>query len=131
MTHFTAFCKELAMRAKLSETNPSPFKQPFLCLEIAGRNGTNRYWCVDVDGQMQKYTSPLGRKPTKLLLELCEMLASNGFQVVHYGKYIGSAGPSYILRHGAFFKRMSKDLEKEGSPRRAKKFVPPTWRQHW
>jgi hypothetical protein len=87
---------------------------------------------VDVCGQIRKYFSAKAKKPTKLLLELCEMLASNGFLVVCFGEYTGSAGPGHLLRQGAFFRRMNKEFEEEDGPtRRAKKFVPPTWRRHW
>lgn len=94
----------------LDKDNPSPFKQPFLELTIAGGgvprisdNGSQLY--IDVDGQIDKYITE-DHQPTLRLVELCKSFAKAGVVVTEYARYVGSGGPSVIMRHGALFYRM-------------------------
>ncbi|MFA6295298.1 MAG: hypothetical protein WC666_02640 [Candidatus Paceibacterota bacterium] len=92
---------------ELDNGNPTPFKQPFLCLKLKRRrNG----WYVDVDGMLDLYVTH-DHKPTPLLIKLCARLRDCGYIVTHFGTYKGSAGPSHILRAGYLFVRMSDKLE--------------------
>lgn len=116
----------------LNPANPSPFIQPLLVLVIKGRDP----WFVDVDGCIDLYldksrinalprtrfstTSSKLMKPhsfqgdvlanvaTTLLKETAQGLAEHGILITRVDIYVGSAGPSHILRHGAFFERRSE-----------------------
>lgn len=108
------------MRAQLRPENPSPFRQPFLILKIRRGEGEAAKWDtwhIDVDSQVHEYVRPWAlQEPTERLLALCRLLASRGYVVEKYGSYIGSAGPSHILRHGALFKRMGDEFERHDDP---------------
>lgn len=123
------------MRARLSHDNPSPFRQPFLVLRVRrGKRGKQVDWWIDVDSQVHEYFPPWKpEEPTKRLLELCRLLASRGYIVEKYKSYIGSAGPSHILRNGALFKRMSDEFERHEDPdpdgEAVKGFTPPVYDQ--
>ena len=110
----------------LNPDSPCPFKQPFLVINF-GREGNKMSdgvevadgWHVDVDGQIEKYISGYTRSldfappannidhATPLMLGLLGYFMSRGKKVLSITGYVGSAGPSHILRNGAFFERMS------------------------
>ncbi len=103
---------------KLFAVNPVPFKQPFLVLQMTPTRTTEGEWMVDVGGKINMYLTPRKDTPPKsevsdlvlettpLLKELCRELKRQGYPVYAVRTYKGSGGPGYILRHGAFFKRM-------------------------
>ncbi len=90
--------------------NPSPFKQPFLVLNLKGdkhealscSDHSTAY--IDVDGQIEKYITG-DNTPTDLLVELCKAFAKSGAVVASFGRYLGSAGPNMLLRNGVLFVR--------------------------
>lgn len=90
--------------------NPSPFKQPFLVLNLKGdkhealscSDHSTAY--IDVDGQIEKYITEEDT-PTDLLVELCKAFAKSGAVVASFGRYRGSAGPNMLLRNGVLFVR--------------------------
>lgn len=110
----------------LNPNNPCPFKQPFLVINF-GREGNKLSdgteigsgWHVDVDGQFEKYiegyTKSINFAPpannidraTPLMCELLANLMRAGKEALSITGYVGSAGPSHILRNGVFFERMS------------------------
>jgi len=98
------------MQAQMDPRNPSPFKQPFLALEVQNKENEEE-WLIDVDGEVGKYVE--SEKPTEMLLALCEMMESVGYKVSHFRTYTGGSGPSHILRNGALFERMSDTFEQE------------------
>lgn len=111
----------------LDPNNPSPFKQPFLVINFGwGKNGLSNGqqvadgWHVDVNGQIEKYIDgcnprtlefapPANNidKATPLMRALLAFFWSRGRKVKSITTYIGTAGPSHILRNGAFFERMN------------------------
>ena len=98
----------------LDEGNPVPFKQPFLILRFADDDSGS--WEIDVDGKIDLYLNgeradcfnhtDLAHDATELLNTMIQELRERGREVVFVGRYRGSAGPSHVLRHGAFFERM-------------------------
>lgn len=104
------------MRAQLRPENPSPFRQPFLVLRVRrgeGEAAKRDDWHIDVDSQVHEYVRPWApQEPTERLLVLCRLLASRGDVVEKYSTYVGSAGPRYILRCGALFRRMIEEFER-------------------
>lgn len=105
----------------MDEGNPSPFKQPFLVISFKDRKVHKDIadgWHVDVDGQLEKYIEgyehtiafapPANRldRATPLMRSIVEYFASRGMEIRAIAGYRGSAGPSHILRNGAFFERM-------------------------
>ncbi|MFA6458979.1 MAG: hypothetical protein WCV79_01095 [Candidatus Paceibacterota bacterium] len=64
---------------------------------------------MDINAEVKKYIQR--KKPTALLQTVCNHLAAHGYTVVKFGTYTGSAGPSHVLRNGAFFRRMHEELE--------------------
>lgn len=104
---------------EMNPRNPSPFIQPFLYLKVKKNNGIYEVWWVDVGGKVKKYinckrirhdetTNYLGQT-TKLMEEIMASFRELGHEIAHLGSYTGTAGPSHILRNGAFFKRMAAD----------------------
>ena len=122
------------MRTIMDPKNPSPFKQPFLCLAMVKRGRQpSDFWLVDVDGKIGRYMTSDRTKPKQPLLDLCKMLASNGLRVVYYGSYERPAGSTHILRNGAMFCRIWKEFESDSAAERilpSEKFVPPTYNQY-
>lgn len=106
----------------LQNDNPSPFKQPFLVITFKDRKIHGNVadgWHVDVDGQIEKYLEgftertlewcpPFNKmdRATPLLRSILEYFAGRGMEIIRVATYAGSAGPSHILRNGAFFERM-------------------------
>ena len=119
------------MRAVLSCRFGGEFVQPFLCISIVSQ-GEDQSWFIDIDGKIHQYISPKN-KCRKALVELCKMLASNGFMVNYYGSYAGSAGPSHILRCGAIFSRMNEEFESKSSEERGEvnNFSMPKYEKWW
>lgn len=121
------------MRARLTHDNPSPFRQPYLVLRVRrGKRARWVDWWIDVDSQIHLYIRPWRpEEPTELLLELCRLLTSHGYVVGKYNSYVGSAGPSHILRNGALFRRMHDTFEQDADPDPAGKtvqhFTPPVY----
>jgi len=114
--------EERKQEPPLSSDNPDPFKQPFLVITFVDRGDHSDVvhdWHVDVDGQIQKYFEGFTERTlewappynsmhraTPLLRSIVEYFASRGMEVSRVATYAGSAGPSHVLRNGAFFKRM-------------------------
>lgn len=92
--------------------NPLPLKQPFLTFHLKERDP----WFVEVGGKIALYlnTSPevkdskLAERATPLLKEIARELANHGILITNVNLYIGSAGPSHVLRNGVFFERLSR-----------------------
>ncbi len=113
------------LKVTLNAENPSPFVQPFLVLRFREKEkGHEIFWHIDVGGEIDKYLYIEGdvcaevvegstilkggiifMKP--LLEKLIGELANSGLHVERVGSYVGSAGPSHIMRQGAIFKRIS------------------------
>lgn len=130
---------------KLDHNNPSPFKQPFLVLHFKGDSSATE-WLVDVDGKIDLYIKDYTHikqlwknlddndprkggfivawnwqsQATPFFQEIIAELVKFDAIVNRVHIYEGSAGPSHILRNGAFFRRV--DMEQH--PFKPKKRVP-------
>jgi hypothetical protein len=115
----------------LQEDNPTPFRQPFLELELYGEGAKKLgvehvMWLIDVNGRIEKYITE-HYLPTRRLERLCRSLAKCGILVKSFQRYTGSAGPHVILRNGALFYRMNS-IEAGISDVPAYAYTRPTYR---
>lgn len=109
--------KELPMDG----TNPSAFKQPFLVLIFDGDWKSGGQWFVEVDGHIELYirgeaaASFVNRwsDATDLMRAIGKQFEAHGRPISSVGTYVGSGGPSHVLRNGAFFERAGIDLPSE------------------
>lgn len=94
----------------------TPFMQPFLVLEFEERerNGQGHGWYVDVGGDLERFLRGPDSTPscenrlgdaTELLRRMLDEFLVAGYPVRRVTAYRGSAGPTHLLRGGAFFER--------------------------
>jgi hypothetical protein len=120
---------------ELEKENPIPFVQPFLVLGFEDRQSVNDMR-IDVNGEMDLYIDryseitsayenfPISKRmklpsisclsfinfTTPKLLRIIKALdKDDNLKIQFVNWYEGSAGPNYILRNGALFKRISID----------------------
>jgi hypothetical protein len=122
---------------KLDGNNPCPFVQPFLELHFKDDGGKS--WHIDVNGQIDDYLKDYKRvyealgqmtekdprtslacvhfnwmsQATPLLQSVVQQLTETGWHIDCACGYVGLAGPSHILRNGAFFERVSIKRQEE------------------
>ena len=105
----------------LDKSNPSPFKQPFLVLIFDGDWKAGGQWFVEVDGRIELYIrgeitasfTNRWKDATELMRDIGEQFEAHGRPISSVGTYVGSGGPSHVLRNGAFFERASIDTPSE------------------